>query len=60
MLYVDGASIVKGCGAGVALENPNRIQIEQSLQFNFKGSNNQAECEALIASLSLVRGIGVK
>jgi len=59
-LYVDGSSNNKQCGAGVVLENPNRIKVEQSLRFNFKASNNQAEYEALIAGLNLAEDMGVK
>jgi hypothetical protein len=39
-LSVDGASNLKGSGAGVVLEGPDGVLIEQSLRFNFKASNN--------------------
>lgn len=39
------------------LERPNGIKIEHSLIFKFKVSNNPAEYEALIASLTLIKGI---
>ena len=42
------------------LEGPNDILIEKSLHFAFKTSNNQAEYEAILASLSLAREVGVK
>ena len=50
-LYVDGASSTKGCGAGVILEKEGDIMIKISLKFDFPVSSNQAEYEALIASL---------
>ena len=50
----------KGAGAGIVLEGPNDILIEKSLHFAFKTSNNQAEYEAILVSLSLAREVGVK
>jgi len=43
VLSVDGSSNQQGSGAGVILEGPNGMLIEQSLRFAFKASNNQAE-----------------
>jgi len=59
-LHVDGSSNPKGIGVGIVLEGPNDILIEKSLHFAFKTSNNQAEYEAILASLSLAREVGVK
>ena len=59
-LFVDGSSNSKQCGAGVVLESPGGLKVEQSLHFNFKASNNQAEYEALIAGLNLAGDMGVK
>jgi len=53
VLYVDGSSNAKGVRAGVVLEGPGDLLVEQSLRFGFKTSNNQAEYEALIAGLEL-------
>lgn len=39
-LYVDGSSNTKSSGAGVILEGPDGLIIEQSLRFDFKTSNN--------------------
>jgi len=58
ILSVDGASNQKGSGAGMVLEGPGGILVEQSLKFSFKASNNQAEYEALIASMLLAKEIG--
>ena len=49
VVSVDGSSNQLGSGAGVILEGPNGVLIEQSLRFAFKANNNQAEYEALIA-----------
>ncbi|XP_014489934.1 uncharacterized protein LOC106752716 [Vigna radiata var. radiata] len=58
-LSVDGSSNRRGGGAGVVLEGSNGILIEQSLVFQFKVSNNQAEYEALLARMELARDLGV-
>jgi len=60
ILYVDGSSNSRSCGAGVVLEGLGEIVIEQALEFEFKASNNQAEYEAIIAGLHLVFCIGGK
>ncbi|XP_057419037.1 uncharacterized protein LOC130713272 [Lotus japonicus] len=59
-LSVDGSSNIKGSGAGVILEGPGGVTIEQSLKFDFKASNNQAEYEAIIAGLRLAIEMGVQ
>ncbi|XP_072073832.1 uncharacterized protein [Arachis hypogaea] len=58
-LYVDGASNSKGSGAGILIEDKHGTWFEQSLQFTFHASNNQAEYEALIAGLRLAHTMGI-
>nr|KYP43933.1 Transposon Ty3-I Gag-Pol polyprotein [Cajanus cajan] len=58
-LHVDGSSNLQGSGAGIILEGPGKVVIEQSLRFSFKASNNQAEYEALLAGLRLASDLGV-
>ncbi|XP_020236690.1 uncharacterized protein LOC109816200 [Cajanus cajan] len=58
-LHVDGSSNCQGSGAGVILEGPKGITLEQSLRFRFKASNNQVEYEALLAGLRLAEDMGV-
>ena len=60
VLSVDGSSNQLGSGAGVILEGPNGVLIEQSLRFAFKASNNQAEYEALIAGILLAKEMGAR
>lgn len=60
LLSVDGSSNLKGSGAGVVLEGPGDFLIEQSLRFEFKASNNQAEYEALIARMVLAKEMGAE
>lgn len=49
-----------GSGAGIVLDGPGEIQIEQSLRFEFKATNNKAENEALIRGLTPALDVGVK
>jgi len=58
-LHVDGSSNIRGGGAGIVLEGPNDIVLEQSLRFKFRVSNNQAEYEAMVAGLALAKEMGV-
>ncbi|XP_027911605.1 uncharacterized protein LOC114170324 [Vigna unguiculata] len=59
ILFVDGASNLKGSGAGIVLEGLEGVLIKQSLRFAFKASNNQAEYEALIAGMLLAKEMGI-
>nr|KYP55588.1 Retrovirus-related Pol polyprotein from transposon opus [Cajanus cajan] len=47
-----------GSGAGIVLEGPGGILLEQSLHFEFRASNNQAEYEALLAGMALAKEMG--
>ena len=40
VLSVDGSSNQQGSGAGVILEEPDGLLIEQAMRFAFKASNN--------------------
>ena len=57
---MDGSSNQQGSGAGVILEGPNGLLIEQALRFAFKANNNQAEYEALIAGMLLAKKMGTQ
>jgi len=59
-LSVDGSSNQQGSGAGVTLEGPSGLLIEQSLKFAFKANNNKAEYEALIARMLLSQELGAQ
>jgi len=58
VLSVDGSSNQQGSGAGVILEGPNGLLIEQALRFAFKASNNQAKYEALVVEMLLAKDMG--
>ena len=57
---MDGSSNKTACGAGVVLEGPGDLLIEQALQFSFKATNNQAEYEAILAGLNLANDLGAR
>ena len=57
MLYVDGASSLKGNEARVILEKSGAIVTELSVKFNLLISNNQAEYMTLIARLQLAADV---
>ncbi|XP_016168410.1 uncharacterized protein LOC107627305 [Arachis ipaensis] len=58
-IHVDGASNREGSGAGVLLKEGNKVIAEQSLQFRFTTSNNQAEYEALLVGLKLTQQLKI-
>nr|KYP49416.1 Retrovirus-related Pol polyprotein from transposon 297 family [Cajanus cajan] len=58
ILSVEGASNLGGSGAGIVLEGPGGILLEQSLRFEFRASNNQAKYEALLAGMALAKEMG--
>jgi len=60
VLSVDRSSNQQGSRAGVILEGPNGLLIEQALRFAFKASNNQAEYEVLIAGMLLAKELGAQ
>jgi len=51
---------VKGSETCIILEGPGNVISKQALKLNFKALNNQAEYEALIASLKLAKEVGAK
>ena len=48
-LSIDGAANSQGS----LLTSPDEIDVEYSLRFRFQASNNEAECETIIAELNL-------
>ncbi|XP_022638464.1 uncharacterized protein LOC111241956 [Vigna radiata var. radiata] len=59
-LSVDGSSDKRGGGAGIVLEGPNGLLVEQAVSFTFQLSNNQAEYEALISGLLLAAELDIE
>ncbi|RDX64038.1 hypothetical protein CR513_57448, partial [Mucuna pruriens] len=59
-LSVDESTNQARSGARVILEGPGGVLVEQSLHFDFRASNNQAEYEALLAGMRLARDLEAK
>ncbi|XP_065624481.1 uncharacterized protein LOC136065342 [Quercus suber] len=59
-VYVDGAANWKGSGVGLVLTSPEGIIIKKSLRLDFGATNNEAEYEALLIGMSMVRRMGGK
>jgi len=60
VLSVDGSSNQQGNGAGIILEGPNKLLIDQALRFTFKANNKQAEYETLVAGMVLAKELGAR
>ncbi|GJU44531.1 reverse transcriptase domain-containing protein [Tanacetum coccineum] len=52
-LFTDGASSLKGASAGLVLIDPARTEYTYAIRLNFTSNNNEAEYEALLASLRI-------
>lgn len=52
-LYVDGSTTSTVLGAGIILITPTGYKFHTALRFKFEASNNEAEYEALLASLRM-------
>ncbi|GJS57932.1 reverse transcriptase domain-containing protein [Tanacetum coccineum] len=59
-LCTDGSSCVDGSRAGLILTNPEGAEFTYALRFKFNATNNEAEYEALIASLRIAEQMGIK
>ena len=57
---MDGASNSKGSRTGVVIITPNEIVIEQSIQLDFKASNNEVEYEAVLVGLNSAKKLKAK
>ena len=58
--YIDGAANQRGSGVGLVLASPEGITIEKSLRLGFSATNNEAEYEALLEGMSMIRKLGGK
>ena len=59
-LHVDGSLHSAGSGAGLILNGPKGDVVGYALHFNFLTTNNEAEYEALIASVKVARDVGAR
>ncbi|GJX60386.1 reverse transcriptase domain-containing protein [Tanacetum coccineum] len=58
-LFTDGASSLKGSGAGLVLIGPSGLEYTYALLLTFVSTNNEAEYEALLAGLRIARKMKV-
>ena len=58
--YINGASNQRGSGLGLVLLSPEGITIEKSLRLGFSATNNEAEYEALLEGMGMIRKMGGK
>ncbi|XP_008231803.1 PREDICTED: uncharacterized protein K02A2.6-like [Prunus mume] len=56
-MYFDGSSTETRSGAGVVIESPQGQRWQFVFQLDFKCTNNQAEYEALIIGLEILKGM---
>jgi len=59
-VYMDGASNQKRAGIRIVLITPKKLIMEKSLRLDFLATNNEAEYEALLAGVAMVRQLGGK
>ncbi|KAL0456104.1 UNVERIFIED_CONTAM: hypothetical protein Slati_0949600 [Sesamum latifolium] len=60
LLHANGSSTFTGSGAGVVFTSPEGGELEYAMHFDFKALNNEAEYEALIASIKMALDAGAK
>ncbi|KAL0440226.1 UNVERIFIED_CONTAM: hypothetical protein Slati_2505600 [Sesamum latifolium] len=60
LLHVDGSSTTQGSGAGVVITSPQGEDLEFSIKFDFKASNNEAEYEALVIGMRMAHEAGAR
>ena len=59
-MYVDSAANQRGSEVGLVLESSEKTIIEKSLRLGFSATNNEAEYEALLQGMAMVRKMGGK
>ena len=59
-IHTDGLSNQHARGAGVVIQTPERDKIECMIRLDFPTTNNEAECEALVAGLDLAKAAGAE
>ncbi|KAL0434319.1 UNVERIFIED_CONTAM: Ribonuclease HI [Sesamum latifolium] len=60
LLHADGSSMTQGSGAGIVVTPPQGEDLEFTIKFDFKASNNEAEYEALVISMRIAHEAGAR
>lgn len=58
-IFIDGLATKKGSGVGILLVSPQADEIKMDVQLCFKASNNEVECEAVLAGLHTTKYVDV-
>ncbi|KAL0293066.1 UNVERIFIED_CONTAM: hypothetical protein Sradi_6958200 [Sesamum radiatum] len=58
LLHVDGSSIAQGSGGGAVITFPQGKDLEFTVKFGFKASNNEVEYEGLVIGMRMVHEAG--
>jgi ribonuclease HI len=59
-LFFNGSARQQGGSAGVVLIDPSEDQVKYMVRLEFKATNNMAEYETLIFSLSTALSLGIR
>ena len=59
-IHTDGSSNQRSRGAGVVIQTPEGGKIECMIRLDFPTTNNEADYEALVASLDLTKAAGAE
>ncbi|GJY49291.1 reverse transcriptase domain-containing protein [Tanacetum coccineum] len=59
-LFMNGASSLKGSGAGLVLIGPSGVEHTYSLRLTFDNTNNEAKYEALLAGLRITMELNIQ
>ncbi|KAL0455193.1 UNVERIFIED_CONTAM: hypothetical protein Slati_0858500 [Sesamum latifolium] len=60
LLHVDGLSMAQGSGASIVITSPQGEDLEFTIKFDYKASNNEAEYEALVIGMRMAHEAGAK
>ena len=60
ILLFDGSRTQNMSGCGIVITSPEGLRTEMSFQFDFSCTNNQAEYEAIIIGLEILREMGAR
>lgn len=55
---MDGSTTQEGSGIGILLVSPQGDEIKVTVQLCFKASNNETECEAVLAGVQTTKYVG--
>ncbi|KAL0437672.1 UNVERIFIED_CONTAM: hypothetical protein Sradi_0475100 [Sesamum radiatum] len=60
LLHVDGSSTIQGSGAGIVITSPQGENLEFTIKFGFKASNNEVEYKALVIGMKMTHEAGAR